>query len=207
MGKTNWRGCTLPHGNNLEVTLRFALVTLAIFLALGSGALAQLRLSAEECSNLGLAAGCEVGLSVRDRAGLGDKAAIEELRSYSEEECRTSFAYYSEHGCFVDKAASIAAAEAEAAAIDRRQKAASLWRKAGLPPRSGVVCGEKYVTVLVLDGADRIEAGPFTVRKSDVLMIFSDGNRYLTLGAQTGKTLIAADIHPEILGQILDCLD
>ena len=72
---------------------------------------------------------------------------------------------------------------------------------------SRVRCGEQYMTLMVTGGETLVEAGPLTVRKSDVRAIYVAYGDKLTLFIDIGKTILRPTIDPKSLRPILECLD
>ena len=70
-------------------------------------------------------------------------------------------------------------------------------------------CGERYMTVMataLVVGGQRMDAGPVTVRKSDVMAIYTHGDKTI-IAVKMDDSLIGPAIKSEALQPILECLD
>ena len=70
-----------------------------------------------------------------------------------------------------------------------------------------VRCGKQYMTLIATGGETFVNAGPLTVRKSDVRAIYVAYGDTLTMWIEIGKAFLRPTIDPTDLRAILECLE
>ena len=73
--------------------------------------------------------------------------------------------------------------------------------------RPRVRCGKQHMTLIATGGKTFVNAGPLTVRKSDVRAIYVAYGDALTMWIEIGKAFLRPTIDPVDLRAILECLD